>query len=56
MDNGIDSGEVIFDVLGTDIGPGDSILELRWNNFNLSLFPALHQGLELLAPHVRRGA
>lgn len=56
VDNGIDSGEVIFDVLGTDIGPGDSILELRWNNFNLSLFPALHQGLELLAPHVRRGA
>jgi len=54
VDNGIDSGEVIFDVLGTDIGPEDTILELRWNNFNRSLFPALHQGLALLAPHIRR--
>ncbi|MFH0133429.1 formyltransferase family protein [Variovorax sp. EL159] len=54
VDNGIDSGEVIFDVLGTDIAPEDSILELRWNNFNRSLFPALHQGLALLAPHIRR--
>jgi len=54
VDNGIDSGEVIFDVLATDIDPGDSILELRWNNFNHSLFPALHQGLALLAPHIRR--
>ncbi|MDQ0590042.1 formyltransferase family protein [Variovorax paradoxus] len=52
VDNGIDSGEVIFDVLGTDIGPEDSILELRWNNFNRSLFPAMHQGLALLAPHL----
>ncbi len=55
VDNGIDSGEVIFDVLGTDIAPDDTILELRWNNFQQSLFPALHQGLALLAPHVRRG-
>ncbi|QNP48177.1 N(5)-hydroxyornithine transformylase PvdF [Diaphorobacter aerolatus] len=55
VDNGIDSGEVIFDVLGTDIDPLDSILELRWNNFNHSLFPALHQGLALLAPHIRQG-
>lgn len=52
VDNGIDSGEVIFDVLGTDIDPEDSILELRWNNFNRSLFPAMHQGLLLLAPHL----
>lgn len=52
VDNGIDSGEVIYDVLGTDIAPDDSILELRWNNFNRSLFPALHQGLALLAPHL----
>jgi folate-dependent phosphoribosylglycinamide formyltransferase PurN len=49
VDNGIDSGEVIHDVLGTDIEPGDTILELRWNNFNRSLFPALHEGLALLA-------
>ena len=49
VDNGIDSGEVIHDVLGTHIDPEDSILELRWNNFNHSLFPALHQGLALLA-------
>jgi len=56
VDNGIDSGEVIFDVLGTDIAPEDTILELRWNNFNRSLFPALHQGLALLAPHVRRAS
>ncbi len=55
VDNGIDSGEVIFDVLGTHIAPDDTILELRWNNFQQSLFPALHQGLALLAPHVRRG-
>jgi folate-dependent phosphoribosylglycinamide formyltransferase PurN len=56
VDTGIDSGEVIFDVLGTEIDPADTILELRWNNFHRSLFPALHQGLALLAPHVRRGA
>ena len=55
VDNGIDSGEVIFDALETDIAPDDTILELRWNNFNRSLFPAMHQGLALLAPHVRRG-
>ncbi len=49
VDNGIDSGEVIFDVLDTPIAPEDTILELRWNNFNRSLFPALHQGLSILA-------
>jgi len=49
VDNGIDSGEVIFDVLDTPIAPDDTILELRWNNFNNSLFPALEQGLLLLA-------
>ena len=54
VDNGIDSGEVIFDVLDTPIAPDDTILELRWNNFNNSLFPALEQGLWVLArrqPH-----
>lgn len=55
VDNGIDCGEVIFDALETDITPDDTIFELRWNNFNRSLFPALYQGLALLAPHVRRG-
>lgn len=49
VDNGIDSGEVFHDVLGTEISPQDTILELRWNNFNNSLFPALHQGLMQLA-------
>ncbi len=49
VDNGIDSGEVIVDVLKTEIDPEDTILELRWNNFNHSLFPALAQGLTLLA-------
>ncbi len=49
VDSGIDSGEVIFDVLNTDIEPNDTILELRWNNFNNSLFPAMHQGLAILA-------
>jgi len=49
VDNGIDSGEVIHDALRTDIDPADTILELRWNNFNHSLFPALHEGLALLA-------
>ncbi|WP_151634000.1 N(5)-hydroxyornithine transformylase PvdF [Noviherbaspirillum aerium] len=49
VDNGIDSGEVIADVLNTRISPQDTILELRWNNFNNSLFPALQQGLEQLA-------
>lgn len=52
VDTGIDSGEVIVDVLGTDIDPADTILELRWNNFNRSLFPALHQGLVLMAETV----
>lgn len=45
VDQGIDSGEVILDVLETRILPEDTILELRWNNFNRSLFPALRQGL-----------
>ncbi|WP_250441331.1 MULTISPECIES: N(5)-hydroxyornithine transformylase PvdF [unclassified Caballeronia] len=49
VDNGIDSGEVIFDVLGTSIDPLDSILELRWNNFQRSLFPALDGGLLAMA-------
>jgi folate-dependent phosphoribosylglycinamide formyltransferase PurN len=49
VDNGIDSGEVIVDVLDTPIDPDDSILELRWNNFNRSLFPALYKGLAHLA-------
>lgn len=49
VDNGIDSGEVIFDVLGTSIDPVDSILELRWNNFQRSLFPALEGGLLAMA-------
>ncbi|SEO70411.1 formyltransferase family protein [Nitrosovibrio sp. Nv6] len=49
MDNGVDSGEVIVDVLNTKIGPQDTILELRWNNFNNSLFPALYQGLAQMA-------
>lgn len=45
VDNGIDSGEVVADVLATKIDPSDTILELRWNNFRCSLFPALEQGL-----------
>ncbi|UXY15511.1 formyltransferase family protein [Chitiniphilus purpureus] len=49
VDNGIDSGEVIVDVLDTPIDPADTILELRWNNFQRSLFPALHRGLAHLA-------
>lgn len=49
VDNGIDSGEVVADVLATDIDPSDTILELRWNNFHNSLFPALAQGLERVA-------
>jgi folate-dependent phosphoribosylglycinamide formyltransferase PurN len=52
VDNGIDSGDVIFDVLKTDIDPNDTILELRWNNFNKSLFPAMHQGLLILADNM----
>ncbi|AOJ01813.1 MULTISPECIES: formyltransferase family protein [Burkholderia] len=49
VDNGVDSGEVIHDVLNTEIGERDTILELRWNNFNRSLFPALHEGLAIMA-------
>jgi folate-dependent phosphoribosylglycinamide formyltransferase PurN len=49
VDTGIDSGEVVADVLNTVIDPSDSILELRWNNFENSLFPALFQGLMHLA-------
>jgi folate-dependent phosphoribosylglycinamide formyltransferase PurN len=49
VDKGIDSGEVVFDVLGTSIDPSDSILELRWNNFQRSLFPALEGGLLAMA-------
>lgn len=49
VDNGIDSGPVIWDALNTPISPDDNILELRWNNFNLSLFPALSHGLAYLA-------
>lgn len=54
VDNGIDSGEVIADVLGTDIDPQDTILELRWNNFQHSLFPALRKGLEMMAKEPAR--
>jgi folate-dependent phosphoribosylglycinamide formyltransferase PurN len=49
VDNGIDSGEVIVDALETRIDPADTILELRWNNFNRSLFPAMDLGLAALA-------
>jgi len=49
VDTGIDSGEVIVDVLNTPIDPDDTILELRWNNFNKSLFPALSEGLAVMA-------
>ncbi|MFT4102393.1 MAG: N(5)-hydroxyornithine transformylase PvdF [Burkholderiaceae bacterium] len=45
VDNGIDSGEVVAEVLATDVDPEDTILELRWNNFQRSLFPALAIGL-----------
>ena len=49
IDKSIDSGPVITDVLNTDISPEDTILELRWNNFNLSLFPAMVNGLRIMA-------
>lgn len=49
VDNSIDSGEVITDVLNTEISPKDTIFELRWNNFHNSLFPALTHGLEIMA-------
>jgi folate-dependent phosphoribosylglycinamide formyltransferase PurN len=52
VDNGIDSGEVIFDVLETRIDVHDTILELRWNNFNKSLFPALEGGLAMMADNL----
>lgn len=48
MDQGIDSGPVFWEVLNTDIEPTDTILELRWKNFNNSLFPALSHGLAYL--------
>ncbi|MFM0341716.1 formyltransferase family protein [Paraburkholderia fungorum] len=51
VDNGIDSGEVIHDVLNTEIDKDDTILELRWNNFNRSLFPAMQEGLAMMAGH-----
>jgi len=50
VDNGVDAGEVIVDALRTPIDPQDTILELRWNNFQLSLFPAMEEGLR----HMRR--
>ncbi|WP_175844038.1 N(5)-hydroxyornithine transformylase PvdF [Burkholderia arboris] len=56
VDNGIDSGEVISDVLDTPIAPDDTILELRWNNFQRSLFPALERGLHVLADRHDAGA
>jgi len=49
VDQGIDSGPVIYDVLNTQISPEDTIFELRWNNFQQSLFPAMIQGLHELA-------
>ncbi|WP_420226757.1 formyltransferase family protein [Pigmentiphaga litoralis] len=49
VDTGIDSGEVIVDVLNTRVDPDDTILELRWNNFHHSLFPALCEGLAVMA-------
>lgn len=49
VDQGIDSGEVVLDVLKTEIRPEDTMLELRWNNFQQSLFPALILGLTELA-------
>ncbi|MDO5103949.1 MAG: N(5)-hydroxyornithine transformylase PvdF [Lautropia sp.] len=49
VDTGIDSGEVIVDVLDTPIAPDDTILALRWRNFQRSLFPAMHLGLAMLA-------
>lgn len=49
VDQGIDSGPVVADVLETNITPDDSIYELRWNNFQQSLFPAMVDGLTKLA-------
>lgn len=56
VDEGIDSGEVITDVLNTTIDPEDTIFELRWNNFQDSLFPALARGLELMAAPIPESA
>jgi folate-dependent phosphoribosylglycinamide formyltransferase PurN len=56
VDNGIDSGEVIFDLLGTSIDPQDTILELRWNNFQRSLFPVLEGGLTVMADRLAKHA
>lgn len=52
VDKGIDSGEVIHDVLNTVIDPTDTILELRYNNFRNSLFPALEEGLKKYAGEI----
>ncbi|AZZ99763.1 formyltransferase family protein [Pseudoalteromonas sp. R3] len=49
IDQGIDSGPVITDVMNTHINPDDTIIEMRWNNFQQSLFPAMINGLKLLA-------
>lgn len=49
VDKGIDSGPVIADALNTNISPEDTILELRWNNFNSSLFPTMCEGLKHLS-------
>ncbi|WP_341667745.1 formyltransferase family protein [Alcaligenes sp. SDU_A2] len=49
VDQGIDSGPVLWEVLNTQIEPDDTILELRWKNFTHSLFPALSHGLAYLA-------
>lgn len=49
VDSGIDSGEVIADALNTHIDPNDTILEMRWNNFEQSLFPATYDGLKVMA-------
>lgn len=49
VDTGIDSGEVMVDALNTPISAEDTILELRWNNFNASLLPLLVTGLEKIS-------
>ncbi|MBD8496112.1 N(5)-hydroxyornithine transformylase PvdF [Pseudomonas syringae] len=55
VDTGIDSGEVMVDALNTPVSASDTILELRWNNFNLSLLPLLVTGLEHIAGRVDNG-
>lgn len=47
VDNGIDFGEVFYDVLKMEILFDDIIFELCWNNFNNSLFLVLYEGLVL---------